>query len=188
MATQNSVNTGLSGSSGTGNFAGTTSPTFVTPTLGDALATSVNFGGNSLGIYVKGTLTPTISADTVGDLSVVYTNQTTVYTKIGRIVNIKCRCSFTPTYTTASGSIRILGLPSAPTGEDDGGVVTLITSCTWPVGRTSLSVYFGGGNSSYAQIYCSGSAVAPALLQITGFTSGVASTIEYTGTYQTTTG
>ena len=34
MATINSVGVGLSGSSGTGAFAGTTSPTFVTPALG----------------------------------------------------------------------------------------------------------------------------------------------------------
>lgn len=34
MATQNSVNTSLSGQSGTGAFAGTTSPSFVTPSLG----------------------------------------------------------------------------------------------------------------------------------------------------------
>lgn len=34
MATINSVGTSLSGQSGTGSFAGTTSPTFVTPALG----------------------------------------------------------------------------------------------------------------------------------------------------------
>lgn len=34
MATVNQVNVGLSGASGTGSFAGTTSPTFITPLLG----------------------------------------------------------------------------------------------------------------------------------------------------------
>lgn len=34
MATINAVGNGLSGQSGTGNFAGTTSPTFTTPALG----------------------------------------------------------------------------------------------------------------------------------------------------------
>ena len=42
MATNNAVNVGLSGASGTGNFAGTTSPVFTTPTLGVASATSIN--------------------------------------------------------------------------------------------------------------------------------------------------
>ncbi len=42
MATNNIVNVGLSGSTGTGNFVGSTSPTLVTPTLGVATATTVN--------------------------------------------------------------------------------------------------------------------------------------------------
>lgn len=42
MATQNGLNLSLSGQSGTGTFAGNTSPTFVTPTLGVAAATTVN--------------------------------------------------------------------------------------------------------------------------------------------------
>ncbi len=49
MATTNQVNVGLSGSSGSGSFAGTTSPVFVTPTLGAALATSIRLSAtNSL--------------------------------------------------------------------------------------------------------------------------------------------
>jgi len=42
MATNNQVNVGLSGSTGTGSFVGSTSPTLTTPTLGAATATSVN--------------------------------------------------------------------------------------------------------------------------------------------------
>lgn len=42
MSTINQVGVGLSGASGTGSFAGTTSPTFTTPTLGVASATSIN--------------------------------------------------------------------------------------------------------------------------------------------------
>lgn len=47
MATINAVNTTLSGQSGTGSFAGTTSPTFVTPVLGASSATSINFSSTS---------------------------------------------------------------------------------------------------------------------------------------------
>ncbi len=43
MATNNAVNTTLSGQTGGGSFAGSTSPTFVTPVLGAASATSLNF-------------------------------------------------------------------------------------------------------------------------------------------------
>jgi hypothetical protein len=42
MTTNNAVNVGLSGSTGSGNFVGATSPTLVTPTIGVATATSVN--------------------------------------------------------------------------------------------------------------------------------------------------
>jgi len=42
MATQNAVNTSLSGQSGTGAFAGNVSPSFTTPTLGVAAATTIN--------------------------------------------------------------------------------------------------------------------------------------------------
>ena len=42
MATQNAVNVGLSGSTGSGSFVGSISATLVTPTLGVATATSIN--------------------------------------------------------------------------------------------------------------------------------------------------
>lgn len=42
MATNNAVNTSLSGQTGTGSFAGSTSPSFTTPTLGVASATTIN--------------------------------------------------------------------------------------------------------------------------------------------------
>lgn len=42
MATNNSVNVPLSGASGTGNFAGSVSPAFTTPSLGVASATTIN--------------------------------------------------------------------------------------------------------------------------------------------------
>ena len=50
MTTQNMVNVGLSGATGSGNFVGSTSATLVTPTLGAATATTIAFnpttGGN----------------------------------------------------------------------------------------------------------------------------------------------
>lgn len=50
MATNNQINVGLSGSSGTGNFAGSTSQPFTTPTLGAATATSIVFSPTTNGI------------------------------------------------------------------------------------------------------------------------------------------
>lgn len=50
MATNNAVNTSLSGQTGTVNFVGSTSPTLITPTLGAATATSVTFSPTTGGI------------------------------------------------------------------------------------------------------------------------------------------
>lgn len=66
MSTNNAVNTSLSGQSGTGSFAGTTSPTFVTPTMGAASATSVTFSSTT-GI-VGTTTNNNAAAGSVGEL------------------------------------------------------------------------------------------------------------------------
>ena len=46
MTTQNQINTTLSGQTGTAKFAGSTSPTFITPVLGVAAATTLQLNGN----------------------------------------------------------------------------------------------------------------------------------------------
>jgi hypothetical protein len=50
MATQNVIDAPLFGYSGTGHFAGTTSPSFTTPTLGAAIFTSLQPSANGSGI------------------------------------------------------------------------------------------------------------------------------------------
>lgn len=67
MATNNAVNTSLSGQTGTGTFVGATSPTLVTPTLGAATATSLAFSPTTGGII--GTATnDNAGAEKVGEL------------------------------------------------------------------------------------------------------------------------
>lgn len=67
MATNNAVNTSLSGQTGTGSFAGSISPTFTTPTLGVATATSLGFSPTTNGVV--GTPTnDSASAGYVGEL------------------------------------------------------------------------------------------------------------------------
>lgn len=66
MATNDAVNVGLSGVTGTGNFVGATSPILITPTLGVATGTSLKFSGNNGLIDSNGNellaLSPTASA------------------------------------------------------------------------------------------------------------------------------
>jgi hypothetical protein len=107
MTTNNSVNTSLAGQTGTGNFVGATSPTLVTPTIGAATATSVNFGGTSLANYVVGTWTPTFVGSSGG--SAVYSAQTGGYTRIGDTVFFNIYIVLTS--STLSGNITISGLP-----------------------------------------------------------------------------
>lgn len=55
MATNNALDLSLSGSTGTGNFVGTTSPTLITPILGVASATSLTFSSTTNGLIGTGT-------------------------------------------------------------------------------------------------------------------------------------
>lgn len=66
---------------------------------------------NTLDDYEEGSWTPAITYTTPGDLSVAYTTQIGRYVKIGRLVFLKGVITFTPTFTTASGELRITGLP-----------------------------------------------------------------------------
>lgn len=66
MTTNNAVNVGLSGSTGSGNFVGSNSPTLITPTLGSATATSLTFSPTTDGI-VGTTTNNNASAGYVGE-------------------------------------------------------------------------------------------------------------------------
>lgn len=75
----------------------------------------------------EGLWTPTLTFVTPGDLSVVYANRLGTYKKVGRIVVLTCRIqTSTFTHTTASGSVRITGLPfTAAATERACGVMEL---------------------------------------------------------------
>lgn len=139
MATNNQVNVGLSGQTGTGSFVGSTSPTLVTPTLGVASATSINFGGTTLSNYLQGTWTPTLTFATPGDLSVSYSTQTGVQTRIGNLIVASFTVIGTPTYTTASGQLQIGGLTVAASQTNDtGSLGAQSVGITYPAGCTKI--------------------------------------------------
>lgn len=80
-------------------------------------------GANTLDDYEEGTWTPLITFATPGNLSVSYINQTGVYNKIGRVVQLQftvITSSFT--HNTAAGNLLISGAPfSASTARGYGG-------------------------------------------------------------------
>jgi len=96
---------------GTGSVVRASSPTLVTPVLGAATATSINFGGtNPMSTYTSGTWTPIWTGLTVVGTP-TYTGS---YTKIGRLVF--CSLNVQSTTTTASTALttNFTGLPFAP--------------------------------------------------------------------------
>lgn len=84
-------------------------------------ATQVASGdANTLDDYEEGTWTPTLTFDTPGDLSVVYSFNTGSYTKIGRQVSLFFSIAATTfTFTTANGSLRIGGCPFVKSGAHE---------------------------------------------------------------------
>jgi len=108
---------------GSGAISLTTSPTFITPILGAASATSINFGGTSLSTYAEGTWTPIDSSGAGLSLTAAGT-----YTRIGRIA--LCQVVYP---STANGSNAIIGgLPftAANSAQQVGGSVSYTSVAT----------------------------------------------------------
>jgi hypothetical protein len=135
---------------------------------------------NTLDDYEEGTWTPVYTYATLGDLSVAYSTQIGVYTKIGRLVVVSfVVVTSTHTHTTASGNNQITGLPFTSanvTSQNAYGAVSWdgITKATY----TDIAARLVA-NSTTVDFVASGSGVS---------TSGVAASNCATGTQQTRTG
>lgn len=156
MTTNNSVNSPLSGTTGTGNFVGANTPTLITPVLGAATATSINFGGSSLGNYISETSwTPVFTFGTPGNLSVAYATQVGVYQRVGNMVMLQWYLEFTPTWTTSSGIVTITGLPFAAVSTSFSyviGSVFLGSQALYPTGCTAPTCWIVPGSSAITML------------------------------------
>jgi len=141
MATNNALNNNLSGQSGSGAFAGSVSASLIAPYLGVASATSLSFSGTTpLSSYItSGTWLPEITLATTGDLSVTYAEQTGRYSRVGNMLLVYCKITFTPTYTTASGLFSIIGSPFVSGGGPLAGDIISTSTLSW-VSRTAIAV------------------------------------------------
>lgn len=146
---------------GTGTPVLATTPTLVTPVLGVATATSVNFGQDALNYYDEGTWTPSFDAATPGDLALSSVTASGYYTRVGRLVAIHFRLVVTPTYTTASGAIRITGLPFTVSSDLNNnqafGPMVHGAAFTYSAGKTFANVN-PISSQTYMQIVATGSA------------------------------
>lgn len=181
MATNNNVNTPLAGQTGTGAFVGDVAPTFVTPNVGVATATSLDLGGGALSSYIPTTAwTPTITFVVPGDLSVVYGVQSGTYTRVGNLVFVTIDLEFTPTYTTASGNFRIGGFPINPGYSEGLQIINHSSNITYPAGRTYVMLVTATTQVIMRGI---GTAVANSAFSVTQFTTGNTYSLRVSGTY-----
>lgn len=136
-------------------------------------------------IPVTQTFTPTITAATAGDLSVAYSTQSGNYWKIGDVQYFQVELTFTPTFTTATGAIRVASLPNSHSVQTAWSIVTAAVSdstITWPTNITHLVGVVQSGNA-YATIRGAGSGENLTTLDIDDFTSGQAVTLRLQGSY-----
>jgi hypothetical protein len=109
---------------------------------------SASTDANTLDDYEEGTFTPIVTFATPGDLSVGYTTQTGVYTKIGRMVNAQIDLVLSSfTYTTASGVLQITGMPFTSAASPALVTGSLDWSGINKATYTQASVAMAGGGS-----------------------------------------
>lgn len=139
----------------------------------------------------SGSFTPTITAETVGDLSVSYSAQTGQYWLHNDICFFQLSVIFTPTYSSADDNFRIAGLPFAHATSPAGGslahVIVVETGVgaafSWPTGSTQLNALVGQG-TSFATIVGVGNSLSDsATIEISDFSSGDLFTIIIHGFY-----
>jgi len=142
---------------------------------------------NLVNAYNQGTFTPTMTCGTVGDLSVAYGAQYGSYIKTGNIVTATIRLLFTPTFTTASGSIQFAGLPFTVDNSNFigwcGSISYITGGMVWPVGTTSLGI-IAEGATDVCSIWGSGSGINSSPLLMSGLTSTVQYHVLFTVTYK----
>jgi hypothetical protein len=121
LATPSSANlaAALTDETGSGAAVFATSPTLVTPTLGAATATSINFGETALNYYGEGTWTPSLGGNTT------YSTQSGIYTRVGRLID--CQCDLAVTTLGTGSTTTISGLPFTVNGTASGRVGTFST-------------------------------------------------------------
>lgn len=146
MAKINAVGNGLSGTTGTGNFVGATSPTLVTPVLGVASATSINFGQTTLNLYQEGTWTP-VDGSGAG---LSFSAAAGTYTRIGRIVIASCQITYPATADTSNANVAGLPFTCANDSAASGGLVmftnaSTLSKCLTAPNTTNFNLFVASG-------------------------------------------
>lgn len=181
MATNNALNNAM--------IAFLNDDTFATATTTSG-ASSTSIKNYVDAKFETGTFTPTITFDTPGDLAVTYTSRAGSYTRIVTPTRKICFITFdlsvnTMTFTTASGNVRMGGLPFAGIGTYLAGLSIQFTSnFSWGTNGTFLSGTVGNG-ASYFNLQNKINNGNFATLAVAQFTSGFQPQIRCFGWYYT---
>ena len=161
MTTNNAINVGLSGTTGSGNYAGSTSASFTTPTLGAATATSIAFSPTTGGL-IGTTAADSASSGTVGEFVTA-----TVTSGSGASVPTTNTAANVTSISLSAGDWDVIGNVM---GKNSGDNLTVLscwistTSATAP-DQSLISTYINtnsgssttiGGSTSFIRINISG--------------------------------
>lgn len=132
---------------------------------------------------------PVFNCATPGNLSVVYAEQAgTVKFLPGGLALVRARIRFTPTHTTASGSIFLNGMPTL--GQPAGTLPDQLLQCLvdsantdWTVGTTQLTAYINP-TSGRLRLSRLGDNKAASEMVVGNFATGLEHTIVIQGVYQ----
>lgn len=161
---------------GTHSLAPLDSPTFTSPTLGVANATSINFGNSALGAYVEGgTWTPNVGGDAT------YTAQNGQYIKIGKLACIWGQLKINVIGTGSANTIS--GLPLQALAG-----VPYSMSVSYYTGLAINQIFVGGYvNAAAATITLTASAAAGAAISNAPNIMGNATELIFSACYPTVT-
>jgi hypothetical protein len=128
-----------------------TSPTLVTPVLGAATATSINFGQTTLNYYGEGTWTMSLGG------TATYNERVATYTRIGRLCHLDGKINVN---TLGTGSTTtISGAPFTNSTNDASGAISLwqnlpasyvYVNAAW--GASATTIIFGGVGAAGASL------------------------------------
>lgn len=142
VPTASAANRGALSSTDWSNFNGKAplvSPSFTTPTLGVASATSISFGGTALANYVESTWVPTFA-----NLTIVGTpTYSGRYTRIGRCIFFSILVHSTTTTSSFAGA-TYFALPVSPGGIPLGST---LTACSLGIASYGVGLIWSEGNA-----------------------------------------
>ncbi len=173
--------TGTTGTTST-NVVFSTSPTFVTPTLGAATATSINFGGTTLANYVEGTFTPTVLFSGTSAPTYPGSIETGNYTRIGNRVFFQIVMTFSKNTSTLIMTVEGLPITSKNTGNIFNTISVLYEGFTTPANKQSLTGYINTNSTTIIMEWTS--AVGGAVSQVVAGDLSATATLYITGSYQ----